>query len=153
MMGPSNLGLIFGPTLTSTSGSGGDAVNDLADMGMQCKVVETLLSNYVAIFDFDEDEEQGMEQQGTEAGHDYHHGYHSAMGDHDQQQYDEFGLPMQRLGSFPEGYSGGDRMVPVAEEAEEGQGEDGVVPFGHGYGGTMKDYEHGESYGRQSSQS
>ncbi|KAF9349146.1 hypothetical protein BGX34_002013 [Mortierella sp. NVP85] len=153
MMGPSNLGLIFGPTLTSTSGSGGDAVNDLADMGMQCKVVETLLSNYVAIFDFDEDEEEGMEQQGTEAGHDYHHGYHGAMGDHDQQQYDEFGLPMQRLGSFPEGYIGGDRMVPVAEEAEEGQGEDGVVPFGHGYGGTLKEYEHGESYGRQSSQS
>ncbi|KAF9942313.1 hypothetical protein BGZ65_005097, partial [Modicella reniformis] len=85
MMGSSNLGLIFGPTLTSTSGGGGDAVNDLADMGMQCKVIETLLTNYVAIFDFDEDEGEGM-QQAVEDGQEYND-YH------DGQQYDEFGLP------------------------------------------------------------
>ncbi|KAI8346268.1 hypothetical protein B0O80DRAFT_247066 [Mortierella sp. GBAus27b] len=105
MMGPSNLGLIFGPTLTSTSGGGGDAVNDLADMGMQCKVIETLLTNYVAIFDLEDEEEEDSEQV-VEDGHGYSH------------DYDEYGYPSHRL-SFAEGY--GDRMVPVAEEAEEGQ--------------------------------
>lgn len=63
-MGASNLGLIFGPTLTSTSG-GGDAVTELADMGLQCRIIESLLNNYGAIFDIDdEEEEEGEEEEG-----------------------------------------------------------------------------------------
>lgn len=67
-MGASNLGLIFGPTLTSSSGGG--AVNDLVDMGLQCRIIETLLANYGAIFDIDEDEED--EEEGA-MHHEHHH--------------------------------------------------------------------------------
>ncbi|KAG0256227.1 hypothetical protein BG011_004693 [Mortierella polycephala] len=76
MMGASNLGLIFGPTLTSTSESS-DAVRDLVDMGLQCKVVESLLTNYEAIFDI-EDEEEGVNDinQGLDHEQCYnHYGY------------------------------------------------------------------------------
>ncbi|KAF9181605.1 hypothetical protein BGZ51_005297 [Haplosporangium sp. Z 767] len=73
MMGASNLGLIFGPTLTSTSESS-DAVKDLVDMGLQCKVVESLLTNYEAIFDIEEEEEGDNDvQQGLEHEHGYNH--------------------------------------------------------------------------------
>ncbi|KAF9430731.1 hypothetical protein BGZ94_004500 [Podila epigama] len=67
-MGASNLGLIFGPTLTSSSGGG--AVDELVDMGLQCRIIETLLSNYGAIFDIDEvDEEEELEGEQEVDGH------------------------------------------------------------------------------------
>ncbi|KAG0206326.1 hypothetical protein BGX28_002227 [Mortierella sp. GBA30] len=86
-MGASNLGLIFGPTLTSTSGgAGGDAVSDLADMGLQCRVIETLLNNYGAIFDIEEDEEEEQQQEEAlidddqEYAHEHGYGYgHGVM--------------------------------------------------------------------------
>ncbi|KAF9202594.1 hypothetical protein BGZ59_002079 [Podila verticillata] len=68
-MGASNLGLIFGPTLTSSSGGG--AVDDLADMGLQCRIIETLLANYGAIFDIDDDEEE--EEEGAIHYEQHHH--------------------------------------------------------------------------------
>ncbi|KAF9165092.1 hypothetical protein BGX20_000716, partial [Mortierella sp. AD010] len=143
MMGPSNLGLIFGPTLTSTSGSS-DAVQDLADMGLQCRIIETLLTNYGAIFDFDEDEEEGAMHQSTEfeANHkgesesiqqeEYEEHHHYVENHNQSQQYDEYGMPINGQAThitYDVDY-GVDRMVPVAEEVE-GVDEDGFVPQGH----------------------
>ncbi|KAG0323585.1 hypothetical protein BGZ99_002718 [Dissophora globulifera] len=153
LMGPSNLGLIFGPTLTSTS-SDTDAVHDLADMGLQCTVVETLLRNYGAIFDFDEDEEdqegeEGMQhsvgdfegsgqndiQQGRDfEDHQLQQQKQQFVQGQEQQahmhqgavQYDEYGIPYSRKNAYEEDY--GDRMVPVAEEAEDEGGEDAFIP-------------------------
>ncbi|KAG0004558.1 hypothetical protein BGZ80_005599, partial [Entomortierella chlamydospora] len=144
MMGPSNLGLIFGPTLTSTSGSS-DAVQDLADMGLQCRIIETLLTNYGAIFDFDEDEEGGVMHQSTEFSEANHNResesiqqeeyeeHHQYVENHNQsQQYDEYGMPVNGQAThitYDVDY-GVDRMVPVAEEVE-GVDEDGFVPQDH----------------------
>ncbi|KAF8938045.1 hypothetical protein BGZ58_001683 [Dissophora ornata] len=164
MMGPSNIGLIFGPTLTSTSG-GSDAVQDLADMGMQCRVIETLLTNYGAIFDFDdeEEEEEGMQQsvEGFPEGHDIHQSqeyddHHYLANGHDHQmhmqqqqqqqqqtmQYDEYGIPVHRQSIYGEDY-GGDRMVPVAEEPEGEGADDAYVPQHqhHGYGADCSEFE------------
>ncbi|KAI7828880.1 hypothetical protein BC939DRAFT_37191 [Gamsiella multidivaricata] len=173
MMGSSNLGLIFGPTLTSTSGAG-DAVNDLADMGLQCRVIETLLTNYGAIFDFDEeDEEQEGMDQFTEGfpesnPHDMQqynnyedHGYidehdeHLHGHPHSQQyhqvhqmqplQFDEYGIPINGQSTYDYGYVG-DRMVPVAEEAEDIEGNEAIVPREHfGYGAGSSAFEHDRS--------
>ncbi|KAF9116368.1 hypothetical protein BGX27_003051 [Mortierella sp. AM989] len=157
MMGPSNLGLIFGPTLTSTSG-GSDAVHDLADMGLQCRVIETLLTNYGAIFDFDDEEEEGMHQsmEFSEANHNAEtesmqqeeYEDHHFVNNHGQnQQYDEFGIPVngQHMYNTYDVDYGVDRMVPVAEEVE-GVDEDGYVPQEHDYGGgTSSEFGSDES--------
>ncbi|KAF9209297.1 hypothetical protein BGZ49_005361 [Haplosporangium sp. Z 27] len=147
MMGPSNIGLIFGPTLTSTSG-GSDAVHDLADMGLQCRVIETLLTNYEAIFDFSEDDEgeeglgQSMEFSGAnhiedteymiQEDYEEHH-------DHDQMQhYDEYDTPVNGHmihNTYDMDY-GVDRMVPVAEEVE-GIEEDDFEPHDNQYDGKV----------------
>ncbi|KAG0295389.1 hypothetical protein BGZ96_011860 [Linnemannia gamsii] len=96
-MGASNLGLIFGPTLTSTSG-GGDAVTELADMGLQCRIIEALLNNYGAIFDIDDDDEEvegeyqdqgdGMEDEYVEE----EYGHHRHQQQHHRQSYQRGGM-------------------------------------------------------------
>ncbi|KAF9429459.1 hypothetical protein BGZ76_001270 [Entomortierella beljakovae] len=139
MMGSSNLGLIFGPTLTS---GGSDAVNDLADMGLQCRVIEALLTNYVAIFDFEEEEEEGSMQQSMDFSptpnnddvdslqqeeYEDHHHYVNSQGQ--PHHYEEYGQSTNGQGvhnTYEVDY-GVDRMVPVAEEAE-GADEDDFVP-------------------------
>ncbi|KAG0026325.1 hypothetical protein BGZ81_006458 [Podila clonocystis] len=113
-MGASNLGLIFGPTLTSSSGGG--AVDDLVDMGLQCRIIETLLANYGAIFDIDEEdeEEEGegemhYEQQQHQDGvvpvmqgeEDQYYG--SQMMDGDQAEYHHH----QNQGAYHQGYDQG----------------------------------------------
>ncbi|KAG9322193.1 hypothetical protein KVV02_007575 [Mortierella alpina] len=116
-MGASNLGLIFGPTLTSTSGVAGDAVSDLADMGLQCRVIETLLNNYGAIFDIEEEEGEGHgeDQQPNEQDleHDEHGYNHYGRGEM-QPIHEEYGSYIQP----PTGYSG--TMAGLPEEHEEG---------------------------------
>ncbi|KAF9906944.1 hypothetical protein EC991_011418 [Linnemannia zychae] len=98
-MGASNLGLIFGPTLTSTSGGsiGGD-VTDLADMGLQCRIIESLLNNYGAIFDIeDDDDELGEGDEYPDQGEgnfegqedEYHEEYEFQHQQHQQQHYQQ----------------------------------------------------------------
>lgn len=142
-MGTSNLGLIFGPTLTSTSG-GGDAVTELADMGLQCRIIESLLNNYSAIFDIDDDEE---EKEGD--GGEYHE--HGEDGELEGEEYqeEEYGLHQNQQQHRHQAYQRGGMMVqPIDEDDEEtdfqqeiaealagvGLRDDGVQPNG--------EYEH-----------
>ncbi|KAF9934392.1 hypothetical protein FBU30_002216 [Linnemannia zychae] len=120
-MGASNLGLIFGPTLCSTSGgANGDAVNDLADMGLQCRIVESLLNNYDAIFEIDEEDEEGEYQQqqqyhGEEYQDDeeYHELVYSSSLHHLQQNHHEH---------YQHGNGGGMMVQPIHEDDEDASG-------------------------------
>ncbi|KAF9316021.1 hypothetical protein BG003_002433 [Podila horticola] len=118
-MGASNLGLIFGPTLTSSSGGG--AVDDLVDMGLQCRIIETLLANYGAIFDIDEEDEEEEEGDGAmHYEHQQHHQLHdgvvpemhgeedryygSQMMDGDQVEYHHHQPQQHHQGAYHQGY-------------------------------------------------
>ncbi|KAF9093860.1 hypothetical protein BGX23_002840 [Mortierella sp. AD031] len=117
-MGASNLGLIFGPTLTSTSGgaAGGDAVTDLADMGLQCRIVESLLNNYGAIFDIDEeDEDEGEEVEDGQYREDGKEG-----GEVGEEEYQEEYATYQQYHQYQQQYKRGGTMVhPIDEDDEE----------------------------------
>ncbi|KAK3824434.1 MAG: hypothetical protein JOS17DRAFT_266421 [Linnemannia elongata] len=144
-MGASNLGLIFGPTLTSTSG-GGDAVTELADMGLQCRIIESLLNNYGAIFDIeDEDEEEGDERGYQEHGED-------GVLEGEEYQEGEYGHQQNQQQHPHQAYQRGGMMVhPIDEDDEDGDfqqevaealasvslRDDGVLPNGehHEYEG------------------
>ncbi|KAF8928598.1 hypothetical protein BGZ47_001521 [Haplosporangium gracile] len=114
-MGASNLGLIFGPTLTNTSGDG-DAVTNLADMGLQCRIIEALLNNYGAIFDIDDDEEGANGGEYQEQGED---GALEGEGEDDYVEQ-EFGHHQQHRHHHQNYQRGGGMMVhPIDEDDED----------------------------------
>ncbi|KAF9978806.1 hypothetical protein BGZ73_000075 [Actinomortierella ambigua] len=136
-MGASNLGLIFGPTLMCSSNpgaagangssagagsGGGDAVENLADMSLQCRVIETILDNYVAIFEMDEEEEEGHQEE-----------EHDADGSDDPSQY----VPDQ---GEADSYAGGpeDHVLDYVPPPPS----DGLVPGGGAGGGMMATSHH-----------
>ncbi|KAG0233867.1 hypothetical protein BGW42_007074 [Actinomortierella wolfii] len=136
-MGASNLGLIFGPTLMCSSnpnatangtvggaGSGG-AVENLADMSLQCRVIETILENYAAIFEMDE-EEEGVVEGGEEAN------------DHTQYVPDD-----EESGYNVE--SADDQGVNYVPPPPTGDSSDGVVPVGNGGGMITATHNHRHS--------
>ncbi|KAG0065802.1 hypothetical protein BGZ92_005495 [Podila epicladia] len=116
-MGASNIGLIFGPTLTSSSGGG--AVDDLVDMGLQCRIIETLLANYGAIFDIDEEDEEEEEGEGAMHYEQQHDGvvpvlhgeedqyYGSQMIDGDQAEYHHHHQQQHHQSAYHQGYDQG----------------------------------------------
>ncbi|KAG9067554.1 hypothetical protein KI688_012338 [Linnemannia hyalina] len=113
-MGASNLGLIFGPTLTSTSG-GGDAVTELADMGLQCRIIESLLNNYGAIFDIEDDEE---EEEG-DGGEFQEQGENEEL-EGEEYQEEEYGHHQQQQQHRHQAYQRGGMMVhPIDEDDED----------------------------------
>ncbi|KAF9129110.1 hypothetical protein BGW39_004452 [Mortierella sp. 14UC] len=120
-MGASNLGLIFGPTLTSTSGgaAGGDAVTNLADMGLQCRIIEALLNNYSAIFDIEEDEDDeqegvdGYQEQGEGNLEGHEEEYQGEEYEHQQLHY------QQQQQQYYQRGGGGMMVHPIDEDDED----------------------------------
>ncbi|KAG0380204.1 hypothetical protein BGX24_009632 [Mortierella sp. AD032] len=170
-MGASNLGLIFGPTLTSTSGgaTGGDAVTDLADMGLQCRIIEALLNNYGAIFDTEDDEEEEGDEGGR--GEDYlEQGDFESDGyrEEDESRHQQHQNQQQQHHYQQQHYHRGGMMVhPIDEDDEDGdlqqpqqqqQEEEGVVEVAEGFAGVSLrddgvqpngDYDHHKHYAGQ----
>ncbi|KAG0248692.1 hypothetical protein DFQ27_000684 [Actinomortierella ambigua] len=157
-MGASNLGLIFGPTLMCSSNpaavaqgngvaggggggaGGGDAVENLADMSLQCRVVETILENYAAIFEIDEEEEdeeeEGQPQLGDDNGKE-----EVTVGGNDRSQYvpdEEDGVGGAYPGASDDLVLG---YVPPPPPSHPVASSDGLVPGGGG-GGMMATSHH-----------
>ena len=137
-MGATNLGLIFGPTLTSTSG-GGDAVTELADMGLQCRIIESLLNNYGAIFDIDDDEEEegdgGEYQEHGENGKLEGGEYQEEEYEHQQHQHQHRLQAYQRGGMMVHPIDEDDEETDFQQEVAEALAgvslrDDGVLPNG-----------------------